>query len=76
MKNKSVIKQKILEEEDFIYCPRLGNSLQNLMDMVENSNGLSDDRICKILLISQKELDSIYSSAIEKLRKKVMGDVN
>lgn len=69
MKNKKAIKQKISEEEDFIYCPRLGNSLEKLMNLVDNSSGVSDERICKVLLISKKELDTIYNSALSKIKK-------
>ena len=62
-----------MEDEDFIYCPRLGNSLGQLMDITDNSTGVSDERICKVLLISKKELDSIYNSALVKLRKALQG---
>jgi predicted transcriptional regulator len=73
MKNKELIKKKILEEDDYIYCPRLGNSLTKLLESKENVNGVSDDRICKVLLISQDELEKLYQQAIDKL-KKMVGD--
>lgn len=69
MKNKKQVKEKIENDPDYIHCPRLGNSLKKLLDVVENSSGIPDERICKVLLISQKELDSIYESAIKKLRE-------
>lgn len=72
MKNKKAIKKKIMEDEDFIYCPRLGNSLEKLMDITDNSMGVSDDRICKVLLISKKELDTIYNNAISKLKNALL----
>lgn len=66
MKNKKILQKKIKEEEDFIYCPRLSNSLENLLD--KNPNGVDDERIKKVLLISDKELESLYNSALNKLR--------
>ena len=66
-KAKKTIKQKILEEEDFIYCPRLGNSLKNLMD--KNPEGIANERIAKVLLMTEEEVDAIYNSAIEKFRE-------
>lgn len=66
MKDKKMLKKKIMESEDFIYCPRLGNSLAKLIDRYPD--GIEDDRIQKVLLISAKELNEIYKSAIEKLR--------
>jgi hypothetical protein len=67
VKDKDNLKKKILNDEDFIYCPRLANSLERLME--KHPNGLGDERICKILLMSQEELDETFESAILKLRE-------
>jgi hypothetical protein len=66
MKEKKMIKKKIMEDEDFIYCPRLGNSLNKLIE--KHPDGIDDERIQKVLLMTAKELESIYNSAIQKLR--------
>lgn len=66
MKNKKKLKKRIMEEDDFIYCPRLGNSLSKLLD--KYPEGVENDRIQKILLLSEKEVSEIYESAIKKLR--------
>jgi len=68
-KEKSMLKERIEKESDFIYCPRLGNSLKKFVNT--HSNGVDDERICKVLLINQKELDEIFESAIKKIRKKL-----
>lgn len=67
MKDKEIIKKRIIEEEDFIYCPRLGNSLSKLIE--KYPDGIEDERIEKVLLISPQELKEIYESAIKKLKK-------
>lgn len=61
------VKKRIEEEEDFIYCPRLNNSLKKLIS--KNPEGVSDERICKVMIIEQEELDEIYESALQKFRK-------
>lgn len=61
-----MIKKKIMEDDDFIYCPRLGNSLNKLIE--KHPDGIDDERIQKVLLMTAKELESIYNSAIQKLR--------
>jgi hypothetical protein len=66
MKDKKMIKKKIVEDEDFIYCPRLGNSLNKLIE--KHPDGVDDERIQKLLLMSAKELEAIYQSALQKLR--------
>jgi hypothetical protein len=66
-KDKSSIKKRIEEEEDYIYCPRLGNSLSTLID--KNPDGVDDERIMKVLLMDEDELQEVYDSALNKLRK-------
>ena len=67
MKDKKMLKKKIAEDADFIYCPRLGNSLSKLLD--KHPEGIDDERIQKILLMTEKEVEATYQSALEKLRK-------
>lgn len=66
-KDNKDIKYKILNDEDFIYCPRLGNSINNLMNL--NPNGVDNERIAKVLLIEETEVENIFQNAIEKIRK-------
>lgn len=66
-KNKDEIKKRIQSEEDFIYCPRLGNSLKTLID--KHPDGVEDKRIAKVLLMSEEEVQSIFTSALIKIRK-------
>ena len=65
-KNKSKIKKKIEEEPDFIYIPRLGNSLEKFTQMYPE--GVDDDKIAKVLLLSKEEVTSLFNSAINKIR--------
>ena len=66
MKDKKAVKAKIREDDDFIYCPRLGNSLNKLIE--KNPDGVDDERIMKVLLMDEKELELCYTSALRKLR--------
>lgn len=67
IKNKKLLKQKILSDPDFIYCPRLGNSLQHLLDV--HVDGVNDERIAKILLITPQKVNEIFQNALKKIRK-------
>jgi len=66
MKDKKAVKTRIMTEEDFIYCPRLGNSLERLLE--KNPDGVDDDRIEKVLLIPKKEINKHYEQIILKLK--------
>jgi len=68
-KDKKLVKKRIMEEKDYIYCPRLGNSVEKLVE--KNPDGINDDRIQKVLLLTRQELNKWYSSAIQKLREKL-----
>lgn len=67
MKNKDELREKILNDDDFIYCPRLGNSVKKLLQ--KNPGGIDDERISKVLLISVEEVKKVYESALDKIRK-------
>lgn len=67
MSKKKEVREKILQDEDFIYCPRLGNSLTKLIE--KNPEGVDDERIAKVLLIEEDEVKVLFASAIVKLRK-------
>lgn len=67
MSKKKELRDKILKDEDFIYCPRLGNSLTKLIE--KNPEGVDDERIAKVLLMEEEEVQSLFASAIVKLRK-------
>jgi hypothetical protein len=66
-KNKTKVKKKIEEDNDFIYCPRLGNSLNKFAEMYPE--GVDDEKIAKVLMIETTEVEDIFASAIEKIRK-------
>lgn len=68
---KERLRKRILEEEDFIYSPRHANSLKKLVEM--NPDGIEDEKISKILLIGQKDLQDIWNSVITKLKQKLGG---
>lgn len=68
-KKQKDIKDLIDSDEDFIYCPRWGNSLKKIIE--KHPDGLDDDRISKVLLISVEEVRDIFESAIKKIRKMI-----
>lgn len=69
MKDRDAIRQRIKDEEDFIYCPRLGNSVEQLLE--KNPDGIDDVRMTKVLLMSEEEIEQIYESALQKLKSMI-----
>lgn len=66
MKDEKTLRKKITEDSDFIYCPRLGNSLEKLIN--RHPEGIDDERIQKVLLMTAEEVEDTYNTALEKLR--------
>lgn len=64
---KKTVKEKIYEDEDFIYCPRLGNSLKKLIN--KNPEGVDNKRIAKVLMMTEEEVEETYESALKKFRE-------
>lgn len=65
-KVKKTAKERIENETDFCYCPRLSNSITNLVE--KNPDGVDNERIAKVLLLTEDEVDEIFESALVKLR--------
>ncbi len=66
-KQKVSIKQRILTEEDFIHFGRGKNSISFVI--TKYPDGVEAPVIAKMLMLSEKEVDSIYQSALQKLKK-------
>ncbi len=62
----------IENDPDYINSPKHGNSLQELMD--QHPDGVDDKTICKVLCITQKQLDERYRYAIMMLREELAQD--
>jgi hypothetical protein len=61
------IKKQINNDSDFIYCPRLGNSIKKLLDIYPD--GVDNKRIAKLLLMKEEEVEDVFNSALKKIRK-------
>lgn len=73
MTNKEEIRKKIEEDNDFIYCPSADNSLEKFLK--KHPNGVNNEKIASVLMMTQEEVEEDYRVAVEKLREDVlMGD--
>lgn len=62
-------KEKIEKDPDYINCPRVKNSLKKYLS--KYSEGVSDEEIAKLLMISEDEVQKKYNDIILKLRKEM-----
>lgn len=69
MATREKIKDKIGTEDDFIYCPRLSNSVEQFMK--NNPEGADNKKIAKVLLMEEEEVEEIFQSAIRKIRERL-----
>ena len=67
MINKEDFKKKVLEEEDFIKCPRSKNSLSKFLQ--KSPEVIEDKTIARLLMIDLKEVQRIYDEAIKQIRE-------
>ena len=66
MANKEDLKKKVLEEEDFIKCPRSFNSLEKFL--AKSPEVVEDKVIAKLLLIEESEVQKIYDDAVSIIK--------
>lgn len=70
--DKSEIKNRISEEEDFIHCPKFFNSLTKFL--AKNDDGVQNNTIARLLMIPEEKVEEIYEEAVKKLRKEMLGN--
>ena len=63
------MRKKIAEEEDFIYCPSAENSLEKFMK--KHPNGVNNDKIAQVLMITPEEATEKYEDALEGIREQM-----
>jgi len=67
--DKIEIVKKIVEEEDYIRCPKMSNSLSKFMS--KNPDGVENTVIARVLLMTEEEIEAIYQESIAQLRLKM-----
>lgn len=67
--SKEDFKKKILEEKDFIKCPRSNNSLEKYLS--KGPEVAEDKAIARLLMIDVDQVEKIYQEAIQIIRKEM-----
>lgn len=70
MKYSEKIRHLIDNDEDYIHSPSNNNSLKEFV--LNNPDGVDNDKIARVLLLSTEEVDLIYHQAILKIRNKLL----
>lgn len=65
---KSEILKKILEEEDYIRCPKFSNSLNRFTEKNEVSE---NPTIARLLMMTEEEVETKYQEAVQLLREEM-----
>lgn len=64
---KNEIQRRVLEDEDYIRCPKCSNSLNKYL--LKNPEGAKDDIIARFLSITEEKVRELYEEAVKILRK-------
>lgn len=70
MADKTEIKKRVQEEEDYIRSPKFSNSLTKFL--AKNDQGVDDAIIARVLSMTQEEVEEIYQQAITALREEMV----
>ena len=65
--DKIEIQRKIIEEEDYIRCPKCSNSITKFL--AKNPEGVDNTVIARLLAIPEEKVEELYEESIEKLRE-------
>lgn len=61
------MEKKVMEEEDFIYAPKFGNSLNKFL--AKNDSPLEDRAIARLLMIEPEDVEKLYQESIAQLKE-------
>ncbi len=70
--DKNELQKRVLEEEDYVRCPKFGNSLSKFI--ARNSDGVKDETISRLLMIPVEDVEKIYNEAVEILKKDMVDE--
>ncbi len=70
--DKDDIQKRILEDEDYIRCPKCSNSINKFV--AKNPEGVDNAVIGRLLVIPEEKVEEIYEEAIELLKKDMVQD--
>lgn len=72
MIDKMEIQHRITTEEDYIRCPKFGNSLSRFT--TKNSEGVENSTIARLLMMTEEEVEKIYQEAVQMLKDDMVGE--
>lgn len=64
---KNEIQRRIVEDEDYIRCPKCSNSVNKFL--LRNPEGAEDSVIARFLMVSEEKIKELYAEAVRLLRK-------
>jgi hypothetical protein len=70
--DKNEMLKKIIEDEDFIRCPKVGNSLNRFTQ--KNYEGVDNAVIARLLMMSEDEVEKNFQETIALLRKDMVDE--
>jgi hypothetical protein len=63
--------KKIIENEDYIRCPKFDNSLNKFTNNQKNSEGVKNSTIARLLMMTEEEVEVKYQEAVTILREAI-----
>jgi ERCC4-type nuclease len=61
------LETKILEDDDFIRCPKSANSLAKFLS--KNADGVENATIARLLMITEEQVQEIYEAAAAEIKE-------
>jgi hypothetical protein len=72
MIDKNEMLKKILEDEDYIRCPKFSNSINKFT--AKNSEGVENSTIARLLMMTEEEVEQKYLEAVNMLREDMLDE--
>ena len=70
--DKDDLLKRILEDEDYVRCPKFSNSLTKFL--AKYDEGVDDTIIARLLMVPEEQVKALYEEAVAKLREEMAKD--
>lgn len=70
--DRDELQKRVVEEEDYVRAPKYSNSLSKFL--ANNSDGVENATIARLLMISEEEVVKLHEEAIQILRQDMVDE--
>lgn len=70
--DKDNLHKKVFDDEDFVKCPKCGNSLNKYLS--KHQDTIPPNVAARLLMMSEEEVETLYQEAVQMMQDRMKKD--